>query len=112
MALGRNGSGEAPEPPLRVESREELVYLLGEACELEHGLLCEYLYAQFSLKRSVQEGVSPEQLARNQHPDRGRGRPPFRAAQLPDPVPLVPGGRPDRAAAVWRAGAAALHVPR
>ena len=37
------------EPPLRVESREELVYLLGEACELEHGLMCEYLYAQFSL---------------------------------------------------------------
>src|SRR5690242_15739249 len=64
MATG--GNGQAPEPPLRVESREELVYLLGEACELEHGLLCEYLYAQFSLKRSVQEGVKPEQLAQVQ----------------------------------------------
>jgi len=42
------------------------VYLLGEACELEHGLLCEYLYAQFSLKRSVQEGLTAEQLARVQ----------------------------------------------
>ncbi len=31
------------EPPLQVESREELVYLLGEACEIEHGLMCEYL---------------------------------------------------------------------
>ena len=51
-----------PEPPLLVRSREELVYLLGDACELEHGLLCEYLYAQFSLKRSVEEGVSPEEL--------------------------------------------------
>src|SRR5438445_4775279 len=59
-------SGNGQKPPLRVESREELVYLLGEACELEHGLLCEYLYAQFSLKRSVQEGVTPEQLARIQ----------------------------------------------
>jgi hypothetical protein len=49
-----------------VESREELVYLLGEACELEHGLLCEYLYAQFSLKRSLEEGLTAEQLARVQ----------------------------------------------
>jgi hypothetical protein len=66
MALGGKANGQAPEPPLRVESREELVYLLGEACELEHGLLCEYLYAQFSLKRTVEEGVTPEQLARIQ----------------------------------------------
>ena len=49
-----------------VESREELVYLLGEACEIEHGLMCEYLYAQFSLKRTVAEGLTPEQLARVQ----------------------------------------------
>jgi len=54
------------EPPLRVESREELVHLLGEACELEHGLMSEYLYAQFSLKRTVGEGLTPEQLARVQ----------------------------------------------
>ena len=53
-----------PEVPLRVETREELVYLLGEACEVEHGLMCEYLYAQFSLKRSVDEGLTAEQLAR------------------------------------------------
>src|SRR5438270_8312108 len=65
-AAGRGPNGQGAEPPLRVESREELVYLLGEACELEHGLLCEYLYAQFSLKRSVAEGVTPEQLARIQ----------------------------------------------
>ena len=41
------------EPPLQAESREELVYLLGEACEIEHALMCEYLNAQFSLKRTV-----------------------------------------------------------
>ena len=57
-------NGSVNEPPLRVESREELVYLLGEACEIEHGLLCEYLYAQFSLKRGVEEGLTAEQLAR------------------------------------------------
>ena len=56
----------AAEPPLQIESREELVYLLGEACELEHGLMCEYLYAQFSLKRATGEGLTPEQLARVQ----------------------------------------------
>jgi hypothetical protein len=54
------------EPPLQVESREELVYLLGEACEIEHALMCEYLYAQFSLKRTADEGLTPEQLARVQ----------------------------------------------
>jgi len=56
----------AAEPQLRVDTREELVYLLGEACEIEHGLMCEYMYAQFSLKRSVDEGLSPAQLARVQ----------------------------------------------
>jgi hypothetical protein len=54
------------EPALEIESREELVYLLGEACELEHGLMCEYLYAQFSLKRAADEGLTPEQLVRVQ----------------------------------------------
>jgi hypothetical protein len=54
------------EPPLQVESREELVYLLGEACEIEHGLMCEYLYAQFSLKRTADEGITPGQLVRVQ----------------------------------------------
>src|SRR5437764_9535735 len=66
MPGSRPPNGTLAEPPLRVESREELVYLLGEACELEHGLLCEYLYAQFSLKRSVEEGVTVGQLARIQ----------------------------------------------
>jgi hypothetical protein len=64
MASNRAPNGEAPERPIRIETREELVYLLGEACEIEHGLMCEYLYAQFSLKRGVDEGVTPEQLAR------------------------------------------------
>jgi hypothetical protein len=56
----------AAEPVLNVDSREELVYLLGEACEIEHGLMCEYLYAQFSLKRSLEEGLTAGQLARVQ----------------------------------------------
>lgn len=59
-------SDAAGEPPIAAGSREELVYLLGQACELEHGLMCEYLYAQFSLKRSVGEGLTPSQLMRVQ----------------------------------------------
>jgi hypothetical protein len=54
----------AVEPRLRVEHREELVWLLAQACELEHGLMCEYLFAQFTLKRTEQEGLSVEQLAK------------------------------------------------
>jgi len=54
----------AVESPLRVESREELVWLLVQACELEHGLMCEYLFGQFTLKRTQQEGLSAEQLAK------------------------------------------------
>jgi hypothetical protein len=59
-------SDPAAEPVLRVDTREELVYLLGQACELEHGLMCEYLYAQFSLKRGTDEGLTEAQLARVQ----------------------------------------------
>ena len=54
----------AVEPPLRVEHCEELVWLLAQACELEHGLMCEYLFAQFTLKRTQQEGLSVQQLAK------------------------------------------------
>src|SRR5689334_10696481 len=61
---GEAESKPSAEPALKVESREELVYLLGQACEIEHGLMCEYLYAQFSLKRGLDEGLSPAQLAR------------------------------------------------
>jgi Ferritin-like len=52
------------EPPLRVERREELLWLLTQACELEHGLMCEYLFAQFSLKNRPEDGLSAEQSAK------------------------------------------------
>lgn len=32
--------------------------LLSEACELEHALGCSYLYAAFSIKREISEGIS------------------------------------------------------
>jgi hypothetical protein len=46
-----------------VPSREQALHALYEAAELEHCLMCTYLYAAFSLKTSVEEGVTGEQLA-------------------------------------------------
>ncbi|MBL0726109.1 hypothetical protein JI745_00235 [Piscinibacter sp. HJYY11] len=39
-----------------VASRSQLLSLLSDACELEHGLLCTYLFAAFSLKQDLSEG--------------------------------------------------------
>jgi len=39
-----------------IATRTELLKLLCEAAELEHGIACSYLYAAFSLKRDVSEG--------------------------------------------------------
>jgi CDGSH-type Zn-finger protein len=39
-----------------VETREELLYLLTRASELEHTLACVYLYAGYSLKSGLDEG--------------------------------------------------------
>jgi hypothetical protein len=51
------------EPAIVVGDRKELAYLLSQAAELEHGLMCEYLYAAFSLKTSAGPGVRNGQLA-------------------------------------------------
>jgi hypothetical protein len=50
------------EPPIVIEDREELIFLLSEAAALEHMIMCEYLFAAFSLKRDVSEGVTAAQL--------------------------------------------------
>src|SRR5204863_716537 len=50
------------EPPIVVEHREELIYLLREAAELEHTILCEYLFAAFTMKQRTDEGLTAEQL--------------------------------------------------
>lgn len=49
--------------PVRIENRAQLIYLLTEAAELEHEILCCYLFASFSMKADTSEGVTPEQLA-------------------------------------------------
>lgn len=49
-------------PAHSVPSREQALHALYEAAELEHCLMCTYLYAAFSLKTSMEEGVTAQQL--------------------------------------------------
>jgi len=53
----------AHEPEIVTEQREQLVYLLTEAAEIEHGLMCCYLYAAYSLKASSNDFSSEEAAA-------------------------------------------------
>jgi len=48
---------------VRIENRAQLIYLLTEAAELEHNVLCCYLFAKFSMKRDASEGLTAAQLA-------------------------------------------------
>jgi hypothetical protein len=50
------------EGPMVVENREELIYLMSEASEIEHMLMLEYLFAAFSLKTDASEGLTEEQF--------------------------------------------------
>jgi hypothetical protein len=50
------------EQPIVIQDREELLFLLTEAAQLEHMVLCQYLFGAFSLKQSADEGLSAEQL--------------------------------------------------
>ena len=63
---GGHGRGYLPrvdEPPIVVGNRKELTYLLSQAAELEHAVMCQYLYAAFSLKTAPDEHLTEEQLA-------------------------------------------------
>lgn len=54
--------GSMEEPAIVVSHREQLAYLLAEAAEIEHGLMCCYLYAAFSLKQGEDEDLLPHEL--------------------------------------------------
>ena len=62
-ALATRGGSAAAEAPFVIEHREALIYMLCEAAELEHGIMCQYLYAAFSLKQSADEGLDADGLA-------------------------------------------------
>ena len=56
------GAGTGSPHELVIEGREELLYLLGEAAELEHSVCCSYLYAAFTLQADPGEGLTAAQL--------------------------------------------------
>ncbi len=41
----------------QIQTREELIYALCRAAELEHGLTCIYLFTAFSMKKFLYEGI-------------------------------------------------------
>jgi hypothetical protein len=49
------------EPKVVVAHREHLWWLLAEALQLEHMIMCQYLFAEFSLKDGVGDGLTLEQ---------------------------------------------------
>ena len=60
--LALRGGRAEPEAPFVIEHREALIYMLCQAAELEHGIMCQYLFAAFSLKRGTDEGLTPPEL--------------------------------------------------
>jgi hypothetical protein len=60
--LAMRGGRAEPEAPFVIEHREALIYMLCEAAELEHGIMCQYLFAAFSLKQRADEGLTAEEL--------------------------------------------------
>lgn len=54
-----DSAGPSVEPAVIVGSREQLLHLLAEAAEIEHTLMCSYLYAAFSLRGDDDPGLSP-----------------------------------------------------
>lgn len=51
------------EPNIIAQHREQLAYLLTEAAEIEHGILCCYLFAAYSLKRGTSDGLAEDEAA-------------------------------------------------
>ena len=58
QVIATRGGLAPPEAPFVIEHREALIYLLCQAAELEHGIMCQYLYAAFTLKQSQDEGLT------------------------------------------------------
>jgi Ferritin-like len=49
-------------PGITIEHRDALIYMLTEAAELEHAIMCQYLFAAFSMKMSTDEGIDEREL--------------------------------------------------
>ena len=114
--------------------RDKLVHLLTEAAEIEHNLLCSYLYAAFSLKRGPGDrladkeaaavrrwrktvlGVAIEEMSHlalvNNLLVALGGAPHFDRPNLPVPPGYHPAGLRHQAGAVHQGHPGAFHFPR
>ena len=121
------------EPKIVIGHREHLWILLSEALQLEHMIMCQYLFAQFSLRDGTRDGLTVEQAdAVDRWRTELRGiaidemlhmalvgnlmsaigaAPNFGAAELPAAVGLLPGRGATRLVAVRRTGPRSLLVP-
>ncbi len=67
MTPGRSTDPAAPAHAPAADAgevtRETLLHALYEAAELEHNLMCTYLYAAFSLREGAAEGLRPDEAA-------------------------------------------------
>jgi hypothetical protein len=59
--LAIRGGHAAAETPFVIEHREALIYMLCEAAELEHGIMCKYLFAAFPLRDQTDTGLNAAQ---------------------------------------------------
>jgi hypothetical protein len=60
--LAARGGTAAGEPTMVIQHREALIWTLGKAAALEQLVMCQYLYAAFSIKDRDDEGLAPDQL--------------------------------------------------
>ena len=60
--LAARGGVEPGAPTMVLQHREALIYTLRKAAELEQLVMCQYLYAAFSMKDREDEGLTPVQL--------------------------------------------------
>ena len=61
--LRARGGTESGAPTMVIQHREALIWTLGKAAALEQLVMCQYLYAAFSMKDREDDGLAPEQLA-------------------------------------------------
>ena len=60
--LSARGGTAHGEPTMVIQHREALIWTLGKAAALEQLVMCQYLYAAFSIKDRDDEGLTQEQL--------------------------------------------------
>lgn len=62
QVIAARGGLATPEAPFVIEHREALIYMPCQAAKLEHAIMCQYLFAAFSLMQTAKEGLAEAEL--------------------------------------------------